>query len=583
MDQPANPNPYSNLTPTPPPTPTPNITPPTPSNQSSPSFSPTTPTPFTTTQPPQPESTPQPLPPSQIPHTPQPRSVLKPILGLVVIVLLLGLSATAFFYTQVFANPQKVLADSLTNLKNMQSFTGQGSLTISDNNPIALSYNIHRTPKALSQLSFSYSNDKVTPPTTSTLDVISGNNNLFLRVSHPGLEDGITSWLASDIPNFKTTQTYLTAQPVLAGTSWINLSSLSSILGLVASSSASTKPSPTPTLDQAAQDKIIASLKSAIIYRRFEPFYRQDGQTYRRLILGLDKNKLVDALETLKDTHLDISLSRLNTMIDSLKDYPSLDQDLAILLINHQGYLTDLTINFPIPPKDKLTDEVKKFSPTDNSFLTQFYVGLKNQATNTIEQSIPDKKNTTVATLSFQNINTAPTVESPQPVVDSQQLFTQFQQELMPQLLSKYLGGVSELTSPESTPSAQPNNPNALPTQNYLFPGIPNASRQFASARDAQRRADLYSITNAIYQFATEHNGNLPQTITRSSTTIGTGAGLVDLTPDLVPTYIANIPYDPATGSSSNTAYKIYMDSNGRIITTANSELNPGQTIQVVR
>ena len=28
-----------------------------------------------------------------------------------------------------------------------------------------------------------------------------------------------------------------------------------------------------------------------------------------------------------------------------------------------------------------------------------------------------------------------------------------------------------------------------------------NPARQFAAARDAQRRSDLYSITNAIYQY----------------------------------------------------------------------------------
>ena len=39
-----------------------------------------------------------------------------------------------------------------------------------------------------------------------------------------------------------------------------------------------------------------------------------------------------------------------------------------------------------------------------------------------------------------------------------------------------------------------------------------NPGRQFALARDQQRRSDLYSITNTIYQFAAEHDGNLPDT-----------------------------------------------------------------------
>src|SRR4030042_5487928 len=39
-----------------------------------------------------------------------------------------------------------------------------------------------------------------------------------------------------------------------------------------------------------------------------------------------------------------------------------------------------------------------------------------------------------------------------------------------------------------------------------------NPGRQFAQARDTQRRSDLYATTNTIYQFAAEHNGRLPDT-----------------------------------------------------------------------
>ena len=110
-----------------------------------------------------------------------------------------------------------------------------------------------------------------------------------------------------------------------------------------------------------------------------------------------------------------------------------------------------------------------------------------------------------------------------------------------------------------------------------------NPGRQFASARDTQRRADLYSMTNAIYQYAAENNGNLPAVITTTPTIVGTDVGLVDLAPIIVPTYIAAIPFDPSTGSTTNTNYTIYLDPNGRVVASASSELNPGTIIQVTR
>lgn len=127
-----------------------------------------------------------------------------------------------------------------------------------------------------------------------------------------------------------------------------------------------------------------------------------------------------------------------------------------------------------------------------------------------------------------------------------------------------------------------------------------NPGRQFASARDTQRRADLYSVTNAIYQYSAEHNGRIPDTDGNDSTNnfptaitcIGSGGGCFNLgaagavsTPEtVVPTYIAAIPVDPANGTAANTQYSIYRDTTtGRIVASATSELNPGTNITVNR
>jgi type IV pilus assembly protein PilA len=110
-----------------------------------------------------------------------------------------------------------------------------------------------------------------------------------------------------------------------------------------------------------------------------------------------------------------------------------------------------------------------------------------------------------------------------------------------------------------------------------------NPARQFASARDTQRRADLYGMTNAVYQYATENNGNLPTMITTTPTHIGSGGGLVNLATIIVPTYIAAMPKDPSTGTDADTQYTIYRDANGRVVASASSELNPGTSITVIR
>ncbi len=122
-----------------------------------------------------------------------------------------------------------------------------------------------------------------------------------------------------------------------------------------------------------------------------------------------------------------------------------------------------------------------------------------------------------------------------------------------------------------------------------------NPGRQFAQARDAQRQTDLLGITGAVYQFAAEHNGDLPDTdgadttsnFPTSATCIGSGVGCFNLaaatnaagTEVVVPTYIAAIPTDPSTGDVGDTGYTIYQDANGRLVAGAVGELQPTMTV----
>ena len=116
-----------------------------------------------------------------------------------------------------------------------------------------------------------------------------------------------------------------------------------------------------------------------------------------------------------------------------------------------------------------------------------------------------------------------------------------------------------------------------------------NPGRQFAQARDTQRRSDLYALTNAIYQYAAEHNGNLPDTDGDDATSnfpvamtcIGdtapcfdiAAAGNAALTETVVPTYIAALPTDPSAGTAANTQYSVMVDTNGRVIASGSGEL----------
>lgn len=107
-----------------------------------------------------------------------------------------------------------------------------------------------------------------------------------------------------------------------------------------------------------------------------------------------------------------------------------------------------------------------------------------------------------------------------------------------------------------------------------------NPARNFAQARNTQRRNDIYQVLNACHQYAVSHDGTFPSSITGAATDIGSGG--LDLGSDLVPEFIPTIPYDPADGDATTTYYILFQEADGRLTATASSaEL--GETVTITR
>ncbi len=111
-----------------------------------------------------------------------------------------------------------------------------------------------------------------------------------------------------------------------------------------------------------------------------------------------------------------------------------------------------------------------------------------------------------------------------------------------------------------------------------------NPTKQLGDARNAQRRSDVNTILNAVYQYAIDNNGTIPSGITTTADDVcrtnGSGSGCVDLDV-LTGSYLVGLPNDPQA-TSDNTGYQVVRDSNGRITVTAPLAEN-SETISVTR
>src|SRR5471030_3174818 len=72
-----------------------------------------------------------------------------------------------------------------------------------------------------------------------------------------------------------------------------------------------------------------------------------------------------------------------------------------------------------------------------------------------------------------------------------------------------------------------------------------NPNKHFEDVRNTQRASNVEAILDGIYEYESANNGNQPPSVASVTATpvdLGEGAGLINVCPDLVPTYLAALP-----------------------------------------
>ena len=104
-----------------------------------------------------------------------------------------------------------------------------------------------------------------------------------------------------------------------------------------------------------------------------------------------------------------------------------------------------------------------------------------------------------------------------------------------------------------------------------------NPARQFAQARNTQRWSNVNTILNGVGQRMADNRGLWNTTcgaatvaLPGTATDIGTGVGLINLDPCLVPNYVSVMVTDPTAGTAADTNYAIVRDATtGRVTVSA--------------
>jgi prepilin-type N-terminal cleavage/methylation domain-containing protein len=120
-----------------------------------------------------------------------------------------------------------------------------------------------------------------------------------------------------------------------------------------------------------------------------------------------------------------------------------------------------------------------------------------------------------------------------------------------------------------------------------------NPSKQLADTRNAQRRIDVNTILDAVYQYALDNDGQVPLTIKNGTcgsliasevcVTDGSCSGLTDLT-DLTSSsvYVVSIPTDPQGSTTNGAGYAVVTTTANRVTVCA-PDAERDVTIEITR
>ena len=118
-----------------------------------------------------------------------------------------------------------------------------------------------------------------------------------------------------------------------------------------------------------------------------------------------------------------------------------------------------------------------------------------------------------------------------------------------------------------------------------------NPTKQLGDARNAQRRSDVNTVLNAVYQYSIDNSGNIPGSITSTATAICksgvnvdcvTGGPFINLNV-LTGAYLVALPNDPQAPAGESTGYRIMKDATSKRVTVDAPLAEQGASISVTR
>ena len=379
--------------------------------------------------------------------------------GALALILLVSIGVLA--YTILSPKPEKILLDALTKSAEASSF--EARFKTGDGNFVADSV-YHKDKNMYSKLSVTIKNIENQKGSDLSAVGVFNDKKVYVQGSYTKLDETVAMVKSTMIPNVESLETYKLILPVLKNEKWlvINIPEASGTASVPPASSASDKQ----------MEAVVKKFGEALVIHRFDKNYKKGYEVYTRISLGFDKKKLITAINSFKDTDLDVKVSQINAVVKYVEASDNWDSDLIDVLIDRDSYIREATIRAPeVSPKtlEELINEGSK----DNQELS-YLKGFTSQIEGVMKSKTGGKL-TDIGTIEMDSYNKAVEVAVPTNVVTMEEVSSAFSKELLP-ILGLFMGGGGS-SLPQNLPQTQKPVNNSVNTgyqQNaqYVYPTI---------------------------------------------------------------------------------------------------------------
>lgn len=351
-----------------------------------------------------------------------------PALFLALVILLFSGLGVFAFQIYVKQKPAADLKKVFENLKKVNSLEFSFVPASADTNNFNLAGVIHSKDGELSQASLNLENLDGISFHKLKVDLIASNEEVFAQANYSMLET-VLAQLTKEMPFIGKLETVKMLVPAFSGVKWLHAAIPPNLL----------KQSVTGAVEGANQPKNADQKIMAEIAKKMQRamILKNKGGVFGKVIaVGLNKTKLLEALEGLKQTRTELKLKDINNTIDLVKSSNDWDKELVEINLDDKNLPVRVVFRMPQIDNAALKKVVAEGAAEQGylSFLKDLPLLNKLGASRN-----PGLE--TLFTLNLTNYNDAATVQRPGELIEFEDVLKVGQKELLPIIGQMMIGG----------------------------------------------------------------------------------------------------------------------------------------------